>query len=228
MYTLKDIIVVSDLHFGSANEKPTHAIFNRIYSHTTDLVIVNGDTTNCGRDYRSALCCCFARYCCACCNCENEIKKMQRKLIEPLKTECDIMLSLGNHDTLCCRNAMKEYITKTYGSINYKYSYKNAVVFALGVYPDAQALSFLEHELKTENRSIVIAFHYDLKSNLWSESEKDAFYRVIKFKNVKAILVGHSHVSGVDLWRDMPVINASGNSFACVTIDPLKVSLINY
>ena len=78
---------------------------------------------------------------------------------------------------------------------------------------------------------IVLSWHYNLTgtySNWWTDSEKDAFYEVIKGYNVLGIFLGHWHYSYTSEWHNIPVYGIGGSEFAKGTIIDNKLIVIYY
>lgn len=74
------------------------------------------------------------------------------------------------------------------------------------------SLTFLEQDLHEQvgrsKRPVVLAFHlgYDDFSKLWwTESDRKAFYEVIKDYNIIAIFHGHNHAVIHQQWRNIPI-----------------------
>jgi predicted phosphodiesterase len=66
-----------------------------------------------------------------------------------------------------------------------------------------------------------------MESTWWPEADKTAFYELVKDKPIKAIVVGHTHTSGVSSWNGIPIINGSGGDAVVLNLDTMETSLIS-
>jgi predicted phosphodiesterase len=237
------IAIISDLHFGSTEEPSRSNVehFRNVVILNNDVkaVIVPGDLTSAGYDgiikfkwlwrllgKKNIGCIGGGEV--------NELGLFKDNFVTPLEDAGKLVLSgYGNHDTYngAGRYPVLDWIRTKYGSLPYRRDISTAAgpvrIYMCGQFPDAGCREYLARELDTAgSEPIIIAFHYAMNSTWWSDADKNAFWDVIQDKNIKALVVGHTHESNTELWHDIPVFNASGSDFIILNLDTMMSEFV--
>ncbi len=119
----------------------------------------------------------------------------------------------GNHDRpYTGSKRVPLAVANRHGGLPYSMQWQNVRIINLDVYPDAANRDYLTTELERVGRDapVVIYFHYGLAgpySDWWSQSDKQAFYEVIRGHNIIAIYHGHFHATAHYKWKGFDVYN---------------------
>lgn len=155
-----------------------------------------------------------------------------------------IRLCAGNHDTYSqfpyTNKAVLNFIKENYGYGYYSYEKEGVQFICCHLCPERSILPWLKKELDKTHHVAILFFHYNLQgpySDFWSNSDKEAFrdfvieYNQEHSSKIKAILLGHHHVSKIETWNGITVVNTGGSSFALCEYDKknqtLQVQLIS-
>lgn len=227
----------SDLHFGQSGTsiKPFSVgkLINENAKQKIDFVICDGDLT----DTASDGCCCSKSV--------NELSNYIDNYVAPLEINgIQVKATIGNHDINRqkhpCANVMK-YIRNKYNATYswtdpdmsgcYSFMHNGVQFISLGVYP--KNLNWLKSVLPVDRKNpIVIFYHYNTYKNepfgdWWTETEKLAFYDIIKNYNVLTIVNGHWHTSCITDWNGIRIIHGA-HTIALVEMDDAQLSKITF
>lgn len=126
------------------------------------------------------------------------------------------------------RLPVKRYVESRHGSILYTFRIRNLRFISLGLYPDDDAIAFLAKQDLT--RPTVLIFHYNLFGkqidNIWKWEDREEFYKIIKYRNIKAIIVGHRHKTKVEDWNGYDVYIAGGSKMILLKWNGIDVEFV--
>lgn len=243
------IYLIGDIHSGTPEVYDVKkTLLKSLTTYATadpdSMCILAGDLTEHGYGKSKFICCpCFPWLCMNTCSSTSidEVQQFIEEVAEPLrKVNPNTYFIMGNHDesTDNMNYPMLEYIKSVTPNVTKHGNYfvlKNDILFVfLGKYPDKTALNYFDMIHKNNEKTkypYVIIQHYNftgLYSDLWTDSEKDDFFKFIDDKNVLVIFHGHIHTTfggGINTssGRVVPIVCGSGMStFAKVTIDEHK------
>jgi predicted phosphodiesterase len=209
-----DVVVLSDMHFGSEACPYFDGLVQYVKRNNIKLVVVPGDLTAHG--YDGIVRCATLAKCFSCFgrnNKINEVGLLHELFVKPLEDAgCTVLLCPGTHDTFSCHyTPVPDYIRHRYGSLPYKYPFRDTMFYVCGVFPSASICRWLRAEL--DQRPSVIVFHYTPGINHadWPESDQKQFANSIATNNIKALIVGGTHSSTVGLWKGFLVLNGSSS-----------------
>jgi cytolysin (calcineurin-like family phosphatase) len=89
----------------------------------------------------------------------------------------------------------------------------NLNAYAGGAGDARESLAFLQKDLEARvgqsGKPVIIAQHYGFdkfstEDRWWKQTERDAFYNVIKKYNIVGIFTGHDHICHRIVWNDIP------------------------
>jgi len=215
-------LVNSDLHFNSdiRNRKKFNVekIIDLCEKENIDALLCPGDLTNNGWDGSNFLCWPYGGP-------HDQLTPLKQNYVNPLSKHLPVYLCAGNHDYYVpwpyWHNGVLNYIKNLHGNQRYSFDIKDLHFICLDKYPDEKGIKFLKKDLENNfNKNIILFFHYNLTgkwSDWWTDEEKDIFHNTIAPYNIKAICVGHSHISKVTRWRGYKIIAGAGSKIAkCV------------
>ena len=113
-----------------------------------------------------------------------------------------------------------EAIKSRHGSVLYSWDWGMFHMVNLGLYPGntdqaSHSLDFLKNDLAnnvgTSGKPVILYHHYgfdDFGLQWWADSERQAYFDVVKDYNVIGILCGHRHWSTYDTWNGINVYTA--------------------
>ncbi len=226
-----NFLVDSDLHFKDnvirkAKYDHVQNITDLCQKQTISALICPGDLTNNGWDGSKFL---FWKYG----GKEDQLTPLKEQYVNPLSKLLQVYLCGGNHDYYVpwpyIVHPVLDYIKEKHGSQRYSFDIDVIHFICLDRCPDKAGIKFLKEDLKkNSDKIIIIFFHYNLTgkwSDYWSEKDKEKFYNIIKYYNVKALIVGHSHISRTSQWKGYLVISAGSKQIALCRYDKEKNEL---
>lgn len=225
------IAVTSDLHFTGS--KITNLRVDKLNnldlfrSLRPDLIIVAGDLTDNGYDgtwYPFKTKNQWGGY---------------RKWHEEASKNCRVLTIHGNHDTYVKKpywsQPVRLAIILKYGYTFYSRTYRNFKILALGCQPMDSKKSVHDFLRKVGDRKIIIFFHYNLigpYSEFWSDSDKMAFWNMIKphHSNILCIIHGHIHANLDYFWEpetgyQVQCFGVGGPGLGLITATPQSASI---
>jgi 3',5'-cyclic AMP phosphodiesterase CpdA len=153
--------------------------------------------------------------------------------------KCPVFETTGNHDRAIAFNRTVPLgVTHRHGTLPYSWNWDAVHFVCLDMVPTAAGLEWLKTDLAAVDRRapLVVFFHYTLvghMSDWWSTRDKDAFAQAIAGYNVVAILTGHYHEAGHDVWRGYDVFRPGSprggtQTFIAARITDDRLSLAYY
>ena len=207
-------IIDSDLHYKNGKIRPdknddVRKIIDVCNEEDIKIVLAIGDLTDNG-NYTQ---------------CNTYINSFVN-LIE-INTQARIFSCMGNHDDnvpwyYLASKPVSNFIKKIHKKLYYDFVSDNIHMICCSIYPNYKILQWLSLVLKKNECNKVLFFHFNLlgeDSDWWTETEKNAFYEVIKNYSIICLCVGHDHISAVSTWKDIRVVSAAGSEIALCEID---------
>jgi UDP-2,3-diacylglucosamine pyrophosphatase LpxH len=213
--SIVEFVCDSDLHFKPEIRPDKADHVQKLLNLPSSVVLLIGDLTNNGSDGSKG---CFGLVPIS--GKTKQLQALRKEYIEPLESHSfKVYCCMGNHDDYTyfpyVYKAVEKFIKKKHGGLCYTF-YKEGLRFiCLGKCPTEGALRYLKDELQSglKNTPTVLFFHYNLQgpwSDWWKDSEKEAFYQVIKDYNIILIANGHIHKTEYYKWKGIPVVTCGG------------------
>lgn len=217
-------VVDSDIHFKHEikNYKADHVqkITDLADKEKVDALICVGDLTENGWDGKKSLCWKYGGD-------YDQLTPLKEQYVKLISKKMPVFLCAGNHDYYVpwpyIHHGVLEYIKDKHGAQRYSFDLGKLHFICLDRFPDDESVSFLKKDIvKHKDQDMVIFFHYNPTgpwSDWWSDKDKERFYEIIKDYKIKALLVGHWHISQTTEWKGLKVIMAGGRQLAKCTYD---------